>query len=301
LSSETWELILKHVPEELRWDIDYTELYQSPPCWTLTPSPSLSLDSIPLTIAGAPVIIPVSFRYDLRPALSSPLDPHLELISPSISLKKKVVDAIFNTYDNPIDFYVLANGWLQIIVDEGFDSTDTLSHKPQTFGGPRVSYIQQTTRPCVSRTSISFNAEANQSSTSTTTMLCIGGLIKARISGSKSSAVDFEGRIGVMTKFEGRLYVTVSTHMGTEAWLSTKKVANLDVSWKDNVKLYSAGGTIKDARIALTFDPETGVFPIGFLHDTSLVEVTTLHDLQDTLRCPYPTDWLSDAEWSEPK
>jgi hypothetical protein len=57
----------------------------------------------------------------------------------------------------------------------------------------------------------------------------------------------------------------------------------------------------QNARIALTFDPKADVFPIGFLHDTSLVEVTALHDLQDTMRCPYPADWLSDAEWSELK
>ncbi|XP_014551179.1 hypothetical protein COCVIDRAFT_113577 [Bipolaris victoriae FI3] len=148
-----------------------------------------------------------------------------------------MIDAILVTYDNPIDFYVLANGWLQIIVNEDFDSTYALSHQPQTFGGLRVSYIQQTLRPSASRisegssvgttkssVSSTFSSQsATPCSTGPTQQLRIGGVIKAKVKDSKKDSGKFQERIGVMTECENRLYVTVPTHLITEAWLSTKK------------------------------------------------------------------------------
>ena len=56
---------------------------------------------------------------------------------------------------------------------------------------------------------------------------------------------------------------------------------------------------LQNADIAHTFDPEANVFPNGFLHDTSLIKVTAWPGVRDSLKCPYPAGWLSDAEWSE--
>jgi hypothetical protein len=117
-----------------------------------------------------------------------------------------------------------------------------------------------------------------------------------------------------MTECENRFYVTIPTHLITEAWMSAKKATAVEGSWKDDVTLHSPCRTIQvpiaycaagsrkayceqDVKVARTFDPDPKVFPSGFQHDLSLIDVTALPGIRDALGCPQPTEWLSDKGW----
>lgn len=264
LRSGAWKYILDNMPKELRWDLEFTVPFQSQPCWTLTPSSSLSQDQIPLTIAGAPVIIPVPYEYEIRPALIPPPDPHPRFISPNTPLPEEAIEEIFETYHYPIGFYLLLNGWLQIIVDDDFDYAYALSHLPQTFGGLRVSYIAKSLRTTASRTTAGPSMGTNDTFTtiapnpvsmaSIPTPPCIGGVVEARVKGLRKAEERFQGRIGIMTECENKFYVTVPTHLMTEAWISAKGKSVPEVSWINEVAVSSPCRSIEVA-VPFTFNP----------------------------------------------
>lgn len=58
------------------------------------------------------------------------------------------------------------------------------------------------------------------------------------------------------------------------------------------VEAYSS----QNAKIARTFDPEAQIFPIGFQHNTSLINIPTLSGIRGVLKYPHTTGWLSKDE-----
>jgi hypothetical protein len=54
--------------------------------------------------------------------------------------------------------------------------------------------------------------------------------------------------------------------------------------------------------IVETFDPRAREFPVGFMHDISLVDVSnTPPSLVSSMKSPLPTEWLSEQGWQDIK
>lgn len=127
------------LPEEIR-----SALVREEPLgeivWTFVAPSSNPEHDVPLRVDEIPVVVPVLFRYPLRNPLEPPPDPHPKFISPFQTLPGDLAKQIFDLYNEIVGFYLLVNGWLQLIVSDEFDYAYALSHKPNHFGGLKVSY-----------------------------------------------------------------------------------------------------------------------------------------------------------------
>ena len=126
------------INEELREDLRFEGS-----CWTCTP-PDVSADGhmeIPLTIDGFPVVIPVRHHYPLLPLLLPPPDPHFKAISPTAGVSDELVAKIFEVFTEALGFYILINGYLQVIVPDDFVYETGLARLPAEFGRLTVSLI----------------------------------------------------------------------------------------------------------------------------------------------------------------
>lgn len=126
------------ISEELREDLRFEGS-----CWTCTPSDS-SADGhmqIPLSIDGFPVVIPVRHHYPLLPLLLPPPDPHFKAISPTAGVSDKLAAEVFEVFTEALGFYLLINGYLQVIVPDDFDYETGLARLPAEFGRLKVSLI----------------------------------------------------------------------------------------------------------------------------------------------------------------
>ena len=126
------------ISEELREDLRFEGS-----CWTCTP-PDSSADGhmeIPLTIDGFPVVIPVRRHYPLLPLLLPPPDPHFKAISPTAEVSDELVAEIFEVFTEALGFYILINGYLQVIVPDDFDYETGLARLPAEFGRLKVSLV----------------------------------------------------------------------------------------------------------------------------------------------------------------
>ncbi len=274
-----WKTMIRKLPRQLHENLMLHNVFGSGPCWTCTPPGNYTVDKIPLTIAGVPVVVPVAYQYPLVTATIPPPDPHPHFIDPSTAVDEETVNKIFDTFEDALGFYLLINGMLQIMVPEDFDMEYALSHRPNVFGGLRVSYINQDMVPTVkepgddlgSTTSVntgpsastiftqptearsSFSSVYSRARSSMTesslmphsatesTKLKLGSTVQAEVKKSKAKE-RFSGKIGLVTTCNDRRYMIVSTHMLTQALLGAKSDSFPGHAWTKDVAVVSSNG-----------------------------------------------------------
>jgi hypothetical protein len=124
--SMDWEIIRDKVPDFWKWDIKYQTTHSEDDttygCWTCTPLESDEPKLYPLTIASAPVILPVDHQWPPAAGLNPPPDPRP---STPIDCRKElpldVIRDLFLTFEGSVGFYVLISGLIQVIVPDDFD------------------------------------------------------------------------------------------------------------------------------------------------------------------------------------
>jgi tetratricopeptide (TPR) repeat protein len=260
------------LPEMMRDNLEYREVYGSGPVWTYTSSEDVSIDSIPLRISGHPVVVPIKYRHPAAAYTIPPPDPRHLFIDASKGVSEDIVNDIFETYNDILGFYLLINGMLQLIIPEDFDIENALSHKPNEFGSLKVSYIHQSIIPTAESQEGTFsgslqeppNVEAATSqhtrpsyplqvcdNTSTSSEhgksrdgsmdLKIGSMVHACMIGLK--AVNrFQGKIGLMTESNGQNHMVIPTHILTQALMATKSDRFPGDQWKDDIVVVASSG-----------------------------------------------------------
>ncbi|KAF7553379.1 hypothetical protein G7Z17_g3653 [Cylindrodendrum hubeiense] len=128
-TQESVSVKLSELSEEARDDLELDDLGDRGVFWTFTPGETPE-EQIPLVVDGYPVVIPVRYQYPLIAIASPPPDPHPHIISTTDYLPDGVISEIFATFTEAIGFYLLINGYLQIIVPEDFDYESSLSKLP---------------------------------------------------------------------------------------------------------------------------------------------------------------------------
>lgn len=248
LASVDWKTLLPLLPECLRGDLKYAQF-----CWTYISSGSLPNIEIPLTIAGAPVVIPVDYRYPLSAGVAPPQDPYSK-IDPQAKIDTKTIERAFKTFPEAYGFYFLINGMLQVIVPKCFDYEWAYSHRPNTFGGLEVSYIHRSLVPTAGHRSarqqnvalssnsgsgssarhhprvVSQRLSSNSSSTNANPKITLSSAIEARSNDPKGKSKSKEahfGRIGVRTNVENGknagVYLVMSSHVITSSLLARSR------------------------------------------------------------------------------
>ncbi|KAJ8107234.1 hypothetical protein OPT61_g9005 [Boeremia exigua] len=141
VSSDQWQDIQGALPDSCRWDIGYKA--EDPPsamkngCWTCVP---LQACQIPLTIADAPVVIPVEYQWPPSGGLDPPSDPRRSNpIDCRMEVTTTIARGILLAFPGSVGFYVLINGLLQIIVSNEFNTAWASEHLPHKFGGLKYS------------------------------------------------------------------------------------------------------------------------------------------------------------------
>ncbi|KAK6858448.1 hypothetical protein PG995_006147 [Apiospora arundinis] len=318
------------LPEELRYDLQLENRLEYP-CWTCIPPDTTPSYSVPLTIANLPVVIPIRSYYPLHAGLIPPPDPYPQQISPVGQLADEIVEKILETFEEAVGFYLLINGMLQIIVPEDFDITSALNHYPRRFGSLKVSFILQSQIPTAGeankRRKISWNGwrnvgtsrnpseppthavssgSGNRNHVSSNPIgplpgpnLAIGSSVKAHVNKSNSQVRHHQAKLGLMTKRQDRVYLTLPTHLITQALTDSELDWNWPESGLQDVRLVAGDNDVDLGRIAKTFDTDARTFPDGFEHDVSLVDVSSLPETVTTgMRPGLVMDWLSVQGWS---
>lgn len=138
---------LDELPEAVQDDLKFNDMGVQGSSWTFTEGETTPEHQIPLKIDGHPVIIPVRYYYPLMAISSPPPDPHPRIISTLDPLLDDTISDIFATFTGAVGFYLLVNGYLQIIVPEDFDYESSIPSLPDQFGGLKVSFIPQSLYP----------------------------------------------------------------------------------------------------------------------------------------------------------
>jgi hypothetical protein len=154
---DAWEEIQDQLPDTYKWDIEYITTHSHSGadhgCWTCAPLEESG--SVPLTIAGAPVVLPVEHQWPPVGGIQPPPDPRPSaLINCSTELPMDTIRDVFLTFEGSLGFYALISGLLQIIVDEAFDTAWASSHSPHIYGGLRVCYILNTMEPTMLQSNV---------------------------------------------------------------------------------------------------------------------------------------------------
>ncbi len=228
LPEEMWQIkllcgkldeVLDELPDHIRDNLEFNPPPEGkiwPRSWTFVPGPSQTMDgkwSIPLRIAGAPVIIPVPWRYPLMSDVSvtPPGDPH-ETISPAAPVTRTIVEDVFGVFEFARGFYLLLDGLLQLVVDEEFDVEWALTHKPNRFGGLKVEYVRMELTPTAGREHV--GREPGQEPV----RLQVHSIVLARRKGKNKSATE-NARLGLKVRSNGqgnqsagREFLTTSSH-----------------------------------------------------------------------------------------
>jgi hypothetical protein len=158
---DAWEEISDQLPESYRWDIEYVPSYDHSKgpsgCWTCAPLKESGF--APLTIAKAPVVLPVEHQWPPVGGINPPPDPRPSArIDCWAELPMDTIRDIFLTFESSFGFYILISGLLQIIVDEAFDTTWASSHLPHRYGGLKVCYIMNTMEPTMMQSNAATTA-----------------------------------------------------------------------------------------------------------------------------------------------
>lgn len=307
------------LPESWKWDVEYQPSY-----WTCTP---LELDEpkhYPLTIAGAPVVLPVEHQWPPIGGVNPPPDPRPSApIDCTVSLSIEVVRDLFLTFEKSIGFYLLVNGLLQVIVSDDFDTAWASSHLPHKYGGLKVCYIPQTmeatmlpsttettkTRPTLNPQNTGLSSifrQSRQSTAPSNPSLRLNDFIEARPKANHRKE-KYAGRIGLKVLKAGEPYLIMSTHVITEAILAKShretffgrgrgRFDKLDDDWNEHVDVWAANEKI--GSIDKSFDKEAEVYPNGFHHDITLVKPTTPSSVKDIVSPMKNLGWLSRDSWS---
>ena len=241
------------LPPNLEGHMEINDVSPSGLCWTCTTSDTLSADAIPLSMHGIPIVIPVQNQYPPRAPLSPPSDPYPEFLEPAAPVTDEMIEAIFDIYEEALGFYLLINGYLQIIVPDEFDYEQALSQRPRHFGGLEVSYITQSLIPTANQ-----QTTPNPETAYTLPVPSQGGIGRT-IGAAHKEKLETRHRasIGVMTTSpwgNGR-YLTIPTHLVTSVWMEHYKpgllrrlfrlgqsVVPQDRSWLNDVQIFSSTG-----------------------------------------------------------
>ncbi|KAK7995314.1 hypothetical protein PG990_014087 [Apiospora arundinis] len=318
------------VPEELRYNLQLEKLLEHP-CWTCIPPDTTPSYLVPLTIANLPVVVPVRTYYPLHAGLTPPPDPHPRRISPVGQLANDTVENILDTFEEAVGFYLLINGMLQIIIPEDFDIASALNHYPRRFGSLKVSFISLSQIPTAGEATkrrnipltrwLNVGTGRNPSKPPTQKVLsrsiygnlvssdptgplpgpslAIGSSVQAHVNRSNTQVRHHQAKLGLMTKRQDRVYLTLPTHLITQALTDSE----LDWDWPESglqdVRLVAGENDVDLGRIAKTFDTDARTFPDGFEHDVSLVDVSSFPETVATgMRPGLALDWLSVQGWS---
>jgi hypothetical protein len=263
LTGTDWKDLQTQLPESWMWDVDYhnsispTEALLSG-CWTCTPLNDDDPRSFPLTIAGAPVILPVEYTWPPVAGVNPPPDPRPSApIDCTAEVPLEVIRDLFLTFEGSLGFYLLMNGVLQIIVSKEFNKEWASSHLPHKYGGLKVCYIaknmEPTMLPSTATLSTKTDTMKSKSSQTSTAQNSISGLsssssffrpsskvftgllppslqlndfIEARTKSSHRKE-KFAGRIGAKVVKNGEPYLVMSSHVVTEAILAKSHRAAL--------------------------------------------------------------------------
>jgi hypothetical protein len=105
-----WTLVQSQLPEDWMWDVEYQS-----GCWSCTPLEPDTPKHYPLTIASAPVVLPVEYQWPPIGGVNPPPDPRPSApIDPWNELSLDTVRDLFLTFEGSVGFYVLISGLLQI-------------------------------------------------------------------------------------------------------------------------------------------------------------------------------------------
>lgn len=262
------------LPEDLQIDIEFNDKGQG--CtWTCTPAAHVPSGEIPLRVDGHPVVLPVEYGYPLMGMFSPPPDPHPLFISPSAPLSDENIHHLFSAFPACVGFYLLVNGFLQVIMPNGFDYEEGITSLPSEFGGLKVSLIPETACPTAGE------ALASGPSTTTTSKrtaferifgqsssegpvtgpvratgsvvnppanavgVSVGCAIRAIVPGSKSKQ-RFEGKTGIVISprdDSSKKYITIPTHLLTDAVIASKTMSLDSDNWRNDVKVCVASNS----------------------------------------------------------
>jgi len=287
VSLHCWRDIQTCLPTDWRWDVEFhvtLAMYgRQHGCWTCTPLELTKPKNYPLTIAHAPVVIPVEYHWPPTSGVTPPPDPRrVTPIDCRAKISLELIKDMFLTYEGSVGFYVLINGLLQVIVPKDFDTTWASSHLPHTYGGLKVCYIEQileptmfpssteTTRTMPHSTSLGSSLVSEMSGTARLSpqfppgsfSLKLNDFIEARPF-SNHRRERFAGRIGLMVAEAGSPRLVMSTHVITEAILARSHrdailgrkhdshVQKLNGNWNDHVEIWAGSEKVSAVHFAL--------------------------------------------------
>jgi hypothetical protein len=228
-----WRSIWGQLPTSLQNVIEFERVSGGMPCWTCVPEEPELMVHIPLTIASAPVVIPVMYQIPIRGGVAPPKDPFPEAISPCTPISDTTAGAIFEQYPAAIGFYLLRNGFLQLLVPSDFDLGDAYDDLPIRFGGLKVSYVREDAYP---------RATHNSQTTPVPNLapIRVRSFAVAKPEVPRGEAKTKRAKMGVKTRANNQTYMTVSTHLITKALVGNKVGVSLDNFNK--VQIFSDSG-----------------------------------------------------------
>lgn len=270
--------ISTELSEDLQNDIEFNGREQELSTWTCTPSTHVPSDEIPLRVDGYPVVLPVDYKYSLTGMFSPPPDPHPIFISPSSQLSDEDIQHILCTFPACLGFYLLVNGFLQVIMPDDFDYEDGVPSFPSEFGGLKVSLIPEGACPTAGEASHAASSPATTTTSTRTrfermfgqssTQSAVAGLsghasanaigvsvgcaVRAIVPGSKSKQ-RFEGKTGVaLTPRDDVLkkYITIPTHLLTDAAIASKTLSLDSDTWRKEIKVCVAGNSVEVGHLS---------------------------------------------------
>jgi hypothetical protein len=121
-----WKEVWNMIPEIWKWDLEYHTIHRADGtrhgCWNCTPLESDEPKLYPLTIASAPVVLPVEHQWPPATGLNPPPDPRPSTpIDCSRELPLDTIRDLFLTFEGSLGFYILISGLIQVIVPDNFD------------------------------------------------------------------------------------------------------------------------------------------------------------------------------------
>lgn len=264
-----WRQVQDNLPDSYKWDTEYVTTHSESGnghgCWTCTPLQVDEPKQIPLTIAGAAVVLPVDHQWPPMGGVNPPPDPRPSaLIDCRSEMSLDVIRDLFLTFEGSVGFYVLVNGLLQIIVSDDFDTSWASSHLPHKFGGLKVCYIKNTMEPTMLSSNVATTSRTAPSSThsqgsrllnvfrqsQSTQSLQLNDSIEARVALSSGK---FSGRIGLKVSKAGQTYLVMSSHVITEAilgrsflGLNRDPLRRLREDWNNHAEIWAGNMKVRE-------------------------------------------------------
>lgn len=226
--------------------------------WTCRPVDDNEPASFPLTIAGAPVVLPVDYRWPPTggvsplsdPRSSNPIDRYAEI---SVDIARD----IFLTFEGCVGFYLLINALLQIIVPDEFDIAVAASCMPHTYGGLKICYINQTLKPTMFPTRTQNPQTKSSINVRSMPPLSINDTISAAT--VKPTKPKFNGKIGLRVLRDNHPYLVTSSHIITEAItartmpMMPPSLKRLRESWKEQVEIVVGNVKVRQLTVMLQY------------------------------------------------